>query len=911
MPSQLHNSPSPPPTSSPPVRKTRVPALNRKKSAVALGTGAKRKAPNFYTLLHSEDFSMRIDGIHQLAKKLSAYPYSTQPELEQIQLETTPTTHVDGETLKGIVLQQFEDPFHFLIYETLSSWECVTCVMLRLLTFEEYIPRLILDAYIDEPARRNEVDLVRYKEGKLALKRAKLFLQHEHPGLVDLIFTSLLQFGGFGAATPRIQTLGARKDIFKLPANRRKLTKEFIVWMDELVVPMIGLEEPIDLADPSYEGIPDQYIHSDHSTATRWFESDINIRHCLDILLPLVTAHSSGSLWHGPLITFMKHLRLLNQRLFDSITAGYDENTMNKICRVLGIHIRIEPAMVAPPVEQEEEQLQIEKKLDSVDQVAETKDELPAAFVPIPEIVTPKEQEQIVPEQQEEYTLIQEEKKDQPSFVDTYDEPLEQPSEEQQEYEPPKEVQPVYAEKPAVMDAYSPSEEEQQKTPELPDVVYNSKSHKVEPKAPDLAEVMYDKRLEEEEQSRLKSPIPDYFQSSMIPPLASNFSPNTVMENGFYANGDAGGILYTNHASTERSTPVAEMSASPQQQPLEQPPGVGQLQPSEPNKEKYPEPQFVPFFHPEKVSYSCPVFESNTRSTTTVSVRGGKDKTVLLYALIDKLKSLSNNMSDNINTFRKLTRLLKEVPIRRRWDQGGNEETGNETWAGGNGDGGNFVELVQSILLHLEQPPSRCMTSALECIRQLAMTQSGLFKFYERKSNSKGMTLESQLMEKLLELRSDENPTICIAAEDALDAVLSTLTPPTAFEMLMAFVVYRSVIAPYDEHSISGSRYHPVGTAFTYIAKWVKELNDVFYIEEWMAKGAVNAFFKGMNSSLVNIRKSCVEAIVALHEVVNDDIYLYLVDLREDQSNLIRHYVAKSLKKKASLRSIREAHQYL
>lgn len=66
-----------------------------------------------------------------------------------------------------------------------------------------------------------------------------------------------------------------------------------------------------------------------------------------------------------------------------------------------------------------------------------------------------------------------------------------------------------------------------------------------------------------------------------------------------------------------------------------------------------------------------------------------------------------------------------------------------------------------------------------------------------------------------------------------------------------------------------------------------------------------------MNSSLVNIRKSCVEAIVALHEVVNDDIYLYLVDLREDQSNLIRHYVAKSLKKKASLRSIREAHQYL
>jgi hypothetical protein len=128
--------------------------------------------------------------------------------------------------------------------------------------------------------------------------------------------------------------------------------------------------------------------------------------------------------------------------------------------------------------------------------------------------------------------------------------------------------------------------------------------------------------------------------------------------------------------------------------------------------------------------------------------------------LIDKLKSSSIQPSDNVNTFRKLTGLLKEVPIRRRWDQGGSEENGNETWAGANGDGGNFVELVQSILLHLDTPTDKRTISALECTRQLAVTQSGLFKFFERKSNDKGMTVESLLTEKLLELRSNENPTV-------------------------------------------------------------------------------------------------------------------------------------------------------
>lgn len=76
-----------------------------------------------------------------------------------------------------------------------------------------------------------------------------------------------------------------------------------------------------------------------------------------------------------------------------------------------------------------------------------------------------------------------------------------------------------------------------------------------------------------------------------------------------------------------------------------------------------------------------------------------------------------------------------------------------------------------------------------------------------------------------------------------MDAVLGTLTPLTAFEMLMAFIIHRLLISPTVETS-ADVRYHPVGSAFMYLGKWVKEMNEVFYIDEWLNKGGVNAFFK-------------------------------------------------------------------
>lgn len=59
-----------------------------------------------------------------------------------------------------------------------------------------------------------------------------------------------------------------------------------------------------------------------------------------------------------------------------------------------------------------------------------------------------------------------------------------------------------------------------------------------------------------------------------------------------------------------------------------------------------------------------------------------------------------------------------------------------------------------------------------------------------------------------------------------------------------------------------------------------------------------------MNHSSIHVRKSCVETIVEFHGVVGDDIYQFLEALRSDQLNLVRHYVARAIKKKASLNSL-------
>lgn len=343
--SQMQQSPLPsnsispsPPTS---FRKTRVPTLNRKKSSVGL---IKRKpASNFMNLLSSDDPMQRTDGLVLLGKKLAAFPYMPIPDLASIHLDVPNAPPVEGESLKSLILSLWDDH-----YDYFSSWDGMTYVLFRLLTFEECLPKLILDANVDDSARRTEADTNKYQDAQLGLLRAKLFLSHQHSSLVDTLFTSLIQYGGFVGHTPAPKLISSRKDVTRLPANRRKLTKQFLEWMDELVTPLIGLDKELDKSLKAYESVPAEFIQA-ATHASEWFEVDDHVRQVLAILLPLITTSTSGTMWHAPLVNFMNHIRLLNQRLFEMVTATYDEYSVNKICRVLGIHIRLEPPVAVVP----------------------------------------------------------------------------------------------------------------------------------------------------------------------------------------------------------------------------------------------------------------------------------------------------------------------------------------------------------------------------------------------------------------------------------------------------------------------------------------------------------------------------------------------------------------------------------
>lgn len=390
VPSQLHASYMAPSTSPPPplatnaTRKTRVPGLSRKKSTI--GSSAKRKL-SLMSMLNHDDLSMRCDGLHMLARKLASHPYSTIHDLSDIHIDSS-SGAVDGPKLKQVIWGMFQED-NVRLYETLSSWEGVAGLLMKLVPFDEYIPKLILDASADAVSLKTEDDITKFELANQAFKRAKIFLRRHDPDLAERLFAAVDEIGGLGTNTPSLRRqasnmmmmMGGKKDPMRQPAVRRKLTSRYLEWLDELVMPILGLdastneESEADLAAAAewIADVPD-------NVASAWFDSDAHVRQCLAKLLPPVSTSAPGSIVHAPLVSLVGHLRLVNQKLFEIAASGYDTSTVNKISRVLGIHIRAIPDYVcqaAPidhsepePVSDVDDDLRLEEQHPIQDEVA-------------------------------------------------------------------------------------------------------------------------------------------------------------------------------------------------------------------------------------------------------------------------------------------------------------------------------------------------------------------------------------------------------------------------------------------------------------------------------------------------------------------------------------------------------------
>ncbi|KAF7730673.1 suppressor of tub2 mutation [Apophysomyces ossiformis] len=935
IPSHLQTSHLPP---SPPTptgqRKTRVSGLARKKSTVALN--AKRK-PNLLSMLKADDLSTRWDGIRALARKLALVPYSPHMNVSEIQIDAGNGT-IDGETLAVLVWGMFQED-NVRLYDAFSTWEGSVGILLKLVSFEEYLPRVMLDASVEEVYLKTDDDIAKCQHANQALKRIKLFLNRSDPDLPDRLLLNLFAVGGFGDVPAKKPSLANnKKDPMKLPANRRKLTKHFLEWMDELVLPLIGLS---DTTDEEEVDEVDWLEISKENVASSWFEADSHVKQTLVQLLPLVSKSTEGSMWHGPLVSLVGHLRLVNQKLFETMLTTFDEKTVNKTCRVLKIHIRpvtdyvcqAEPSIMqnddildvadlneeqAP--EEAEDQLQAivyqESEEDSIafdktlseDEIhpytevvnqASTEeqnlldDEVHPYMVAFKQSTT---QDQNLLETDEYEQHIEEEKT-------TISQPIEEVDQQASANHIPKEQLP---EPDAGKDDYSSNDvvsdsgvkvEQLQKTDNQLELASKEDDNELiqknakETYQPEVPVLILDNPIKNfDNQSELRNrtaSVGNSYEQNEEPPNQQQVLLECEKMLGDVLDDEMSDMVIENNvrrlsnASDNITDDLPSLRAD------------------------LPTITNVPYFAPKEIANGgLPVFKQNKRSAPNTAARSGaKDRTTALYGLVDKMNAMA---ADN-NTFRKMIRLCKEAPVLKRWDQGGSEDPGSELWAGGNSDGGNFVEVVQSTLLYLSPSGNAHTAAALELVQQLSNTQAGLFRFYERKVDERSMSLEALLTERLLEMRSNDDPTICTAAEDALDAVLGALDSQTVFEILLSYLIYRLILSPTHTNSSdawSGARYHPIGSAFTYLGKWVKEVNDTNFINDWLSNGGADAFRKGMNDTVINIRKSCVDAIVSFQEVLGDDMYRFLSDLRVDQINLVRHYAAKSLKKKASLRNL-------
>lgn len=56
-------------------------------------------------------------------------------------------------------------------------------------------------------------------------------------------------------------------------------------------------------------------------------------------------------------------------------------------------------------------------------------------------------------------------------------------------------------------------------------------------------------------------------------------------------------------------------------------------------------------------------------------------------------------------------------------------------------------------------------------------------------------------------------------------------------------------------------------------------------------------YLQGCNYPQVSARKSCVDAIVTLNQLLPDGVTKYLQDLRDDQMRLVQHYITKAQNK--------------
>ncbi|OZJ06891.1 hypothetical protein BZG36_00253 [Bifiguratus adelaidae] len=279
---------------------------------------------------------------------------------------------------------------------------------------------------------------------------------------------------------------------------------------------------------------------------------------------------------------------------------------------------------------------------------------------------------------------------------------------------------------------------------------------------------------------------------------------------------------------------------------------------------------------------------------TTLPGKPLRDKATLLRAIMQSLQQDPSNET----TLRKLYRLVSETPVN---DLAHQSPESIEVWGM---DGAHFYQLLGVFIRTLDSVGQDTpelgdheKADIIHVLKQMILFERGFFRI---KLPGTATNPLYEIYRVLLQSRSSDSDDVCLAAEDALDCFLEATPPSNCFDILLTFLEqYLASNRPFPsapEHErkayYASLRHHPIATAFGNLSIVVRQLSER-HVEEGLLGGGASLLVMGMNDGKIQIRKACVDAILGFYDVLGDEVFAYLEDLREDQKSLVRHYIQR------------------
>ncbi|KAG0165413.1 suppressor of tub2 mutation [Apophysomyces sp. BC1015] len=278
------------------------------------------------------------------------------------------------------------------------------------------------------------------------------------------------------------------------------------------------------------------------------------------------------------------------------------------------------------------------------------------------------------------------------------------------------------------------------------------------------------------------------------------------------------------------------------------------------------------------------------------------DRIELLNSLTDRIKKTEDV---NYLVFQQLQKLSKETPIMRKWSEESRETAGVGIWEEPYGDKHRLRVLLEALIEFLALndygvcTDEQTRVGAIVLIKQLLTNQSGVFKQYELrdKDNIMSSSLTYRTADILLANKVDMFSNVSSAAEDALESLLHTISLEYGIKVIWSML--DSCICKETANmtpSLQKNKEVSLASLFSHLGRLAPKVSaDI--MEEFFRNGTADILLKGYNHEDVSVRKSCVQALVGIHHSLGDNyLKTYLPSLRDDQVNLLQHYIAQTAK---------------